>query len=469
MRRIGVFLILPVVALLLASCSEDRTTSPPTESSGLTLNTERAAAGIAALAGWTIEAGENVALAGGPPMPSLDDVVFVARQPVVGDIAHYIFEVRFGPGEYEVFGLHRVVREPVPGRPIKTKKGVFLQHGDLKDFTGMFMPGVSSPRQPDDVGLAVQLAQAGLDVWGIDQAWTRVPEGLGDYSFLLDFGLDRCIADLGSGIEIARVVRRMTGNGYRPMALLGYSSGAALGFAFLNEESQLPRGHQKTCAYVPVDYGLETDDENWMQAARSDMAMLDGLIASGENRLANPFVYFGPPALIDPEGPSSLIPGMTNRQAAIALASYSAYPAIAEVTYHFLAGVFGVDGLPVDLQYTQFDNWVDFMMAAPPNETAAFMRDYTMTALPEYEVPWDDHLVDITTPILYVAAAGGAGQYGLHTLDLISSTDATVLTFGFHPPEEALLDFAHIDLFLAEGASSFVWTPVLDWIQSHTP
>lgn len=469
MRRVTLFSVIAAALLVLAGCSEERVTGPVSSSPPATIDAQEAAISITQQAGWDVDSADE-AFHGRPlsgPMPA--GVVFVGRQTVVDDLAHYIFEVRFGPGEHEVFGLHRVVRESAPNRPIRTKKSVFLQHGDLKDFTGMFMPGLASPRQPDDVGLAVQLAAAGIDVWGIDQAWTRVPEGLGDYAFLLDFGLDRGIADLGSGIEIARVVRRLTGNGYRRMALLGYSSGAALGFAFLNAESQLPPGHQKTCGYIPVDYGLECSVPAWWAALRSDMLLFDALIQSGENRLANPFAYFGPPALQDPDGPSDLIPGLTNRQAAIGLGAWSAYPSIPDVTYHFLAGVFDEEGTPVELQYTLFDNWVDFMIASPPNEAVAFMRDYSMAALPEYEVPWDDHLADITTPVLYIVATGGAGLYGLHTLDLIGSDDVTVLTFGFHPPEEILLDYAHIDLFLAENAPALVWEPALAWILDHTP
>jgi hypothetical protein len=475
MKRLLVLFGVLLFVMSLIACEKDRVVDPQAEvtnTSDRFVDPEGTATQIMAMTNWPAasEDGSAIALNERPSGPhGGTEVVLVGRQTVVGDIVHYIFLVRTGPGDYDIFGLHRVVRESVPNKPNKTKKGVFLQHGDLKDFTGMFMPGVASPRQPDDVGLAVQLASSDIDVWGIDQAWTRIPEGLGDYSFLLDFGMDRCIDDLGSGIEIARVIRRMTGNGYRQMALLGYSSGSSLGFAFLNAESQLPRGHQKTCAYIPVDYGLKTDSEAWMQGARADMVLLDSFIQSGANRYPNPFAFFGPPALDDPDGPSELIEGMTNRQAAIALAAYPAYPAIPEVGYHFLAGVFDENYMPVDLQYTLFDNWVDFMIAAPPNEAVAFMRDYTMAALPEYEVPWDDHLSDVTTPILYVGAAGGGGPYGLHTLDLISSTDVTVLNFSFHPPEEILLDFAHIDLFLAEGAPSFVWTPVRDWILSHTP
>jgi hypothetical protein len=468
--RMGLFLVLAVT--LMAGCANERDRSAPTAPVGAPPNANLDPVGVAAdiarQAGWAIEIEEpsEGMIAPSLPVPGGDKALLMQRQVLVGNIVHYSIRVRVGPGAHDVFGLHRVVREARPYQPIRTSKSVFLQHGDLKDFTGMFLPGAASPRLPDDYGLAVQLAQSDLDVWGIDQAWTLVPNGLGDYSFLLDFGLDRCISDLTTGIEIARVTRWLTGNGYRQMALLGYSSGAALGFAYLNEQTQRPQCLQQTCAFVPVDYGLKGDVESWFQALRQDMVLYESLIESGYNRQDNPFGMFGPPALADPDGPSELIPGLTNRQAAIAVA---AFPAYSMATYHFLAGVFDADGMPADLQYTRFDNWVEFMLASPPHETVAFMRDYSMTALPEYDTVWDDHLAAITTPILYLNAIGGGGAFGLHTLDLISSTDVTVRNFGFHPPEEILLDFGHIDLFLAEGAADFVWAPTKDWIVTHTP
>ncbi len=472
MRRYLICL-LGFCTLLVFGCSEEQVTAPPEtgnfNDASVGADAQSIAWDIVSQAGWPMEdetgAAQPVPQSNGHHWPVLN----FERTPLTADIAHYSVRVRTGPGEYDRIGIHRVVRETRPWCPIRARKSAFLQHGDIKDFTGMFLPGLASPRQPDDVGLAVQLAASDIDVWGIDQAWTMVPEGLPDYGFLLEFGLDRCIADLGLGIEIARVARLMTGNGYRQMALLGYSSGAALGFAYLNDECQLPRGHRKVCAYIPVDYGLKTDNQAWIEGCRLDMQMLDALIASGDNRYANPFVYFGPAALQDPTGPSPYIPGMNNTQAAIALAAYVPYPQIPGYTYHFLAGTFDETGMPTGLQYTPFDNWVDFMVAAPPNETAAFMRDYTMAVLPECEVRWDDHLGDVTTPILYLNALGGAGPFGLHTLDLISSSDVTVLNFSFLPPEEVLLEFAHIDLFLGNGVEGFVWTPVRDWILSHTP
>ncbi len=472
MRRYLV-LLLGVIALLSFGCSEERVVAPlardSQNESGLGVDPQSIARDLVTQAGWPAVDEVGAARPGeqGHGNPHL--FPGFNRTVLAGDIAHYSVQVHTGPGEHDLLGIHRVVRETRPWHPIRTRKSAFLQHGDIKDFTGMFLPGQASPRQPDDVGLAVQLAASDIDVWGIDQAWTLVPNGLPDYGFLLDFGMDRCVADLGLAVEIARVARLLTGNGYRQMALLGYSSGAALGFAYLNAESQLPPGHRKVCAYIPVDYGLKTDSEAWIEGCRLDLQLYDSMIESGYNRMDNPFVLFGPPALEDPDGPSVLIPGFTNFQAAIALAAYVPYPSIPGYNYHFLAGVFDEEGAPLGLQYTPFDDWVDFMLAAPPNETVAFMRDCMLAALPEYDVPWDDHLADVTTPILYLSAAGGAGPFGRHTLDLISSPDVTVLDFSFHPPEEVLLDFAHIDLFLAENAESFVWTPVRDWILSHTP
>ena len=60
-------------------------------------------------------------------------------------------------------------------------------------------------------------------------------------------------------------------------------------------------------------------------------------------------------------------------------------------------------------------------------------------------------------------------MYTSYTLDLLGSTDITRLDVGFHPPEEILLEFAHVDLFIANDAPTLVFAPMRDWIVSHTP
>jgi hypothetical protein len=101
--------------------------------------------------------------------------------------------------------------------------------------------------------LAVYLAQRNVDVWGIDQAWTLVPVSETNFDFMKDWGMQRQVEDLSAGIEVARRLRAITGNGYEPMLLMGWSSGATTGFALLNHETRLPAAKRKIRAFIPVD------------------------------------------------------------------------------------------------------------------------------------------------------------------------------------------------------------------------
>ena len=44
-------------------------------------------------------------------------------------IVHYRFDVRVGPGQFDMIRLHRVVREAQPYHPIRTVDGVLLLAG----------------------------------------------------------------------------------------------------------------------------------------------------------------------------------------------------------------------------------------------------------------------------------------------------------------------------------------------------
>jgi len=426
---------------------------------------ERVAGDLALAARW-IDHEQSIALqAGGADAGSvLSGNRLVGRETIIGDVVHYTFEVRVGAGAYDKISLHRVVREPIPYRPIRTAHNVLFLHGDAKDFEGVYLPGLKSPRQPDDFGIAVYLAQNDVDVWGLDQGWCLVPEGESNLGFMADWGMQRQVNDLSTGLTIARVLRGISGSGGGKMILGGFSSGAATGFALLNQEAALPPLLRNAAAFIPIDYGLKTDDPTWAGFSCAQAERLQGLIEQGQYASFNPFVVFGRPALMDPDGPSPYIPGLTNLQAAIAV---GASPSAPGITYHLVAGSFE-SGLPVGLQYTPVDVWVDFMNYAPPWEPNAFMRDVYRSACGQEDVPWDDRLHRIRVPVLFVKPAGGAGYLGEHTLDLIGSQDITRLEISLHPPEEVLLDFAHVDLFTATDAPVLVWQPILNWINGHT-
>ena len=85
----------------------------------------------------------------------------------------------------------------------------------------------------------------------------------------------------------------------------------------------------------------------------------------------------------------------------------------------------------------------------------------------ETSTPFDNHLNDITVPVLYVGAGGGFGSNGLYTLTLLGSQDVSSLIVSFYPPEQAAFDFGHADLFNAQNADDLVWSPIYQWLLSH--
>ena len=133
------------------------------------------------------------------------------RTVIVPGIVHYSALVQVGPGEYDRIGIHRVVQENRPGYPIKVVGRVMLQHGDAKDFVGMFLPGVYSPGTPVDFGCAIYLARGGIDVWGIDQGWTLVPLETQHFEFMKEWGLQWAVDNLSTALAIARETRRLSG------------------------------------------------------------------------------------------------------------------------------------------------------------------------------------------------------------------------------------------------------------------
>ena len=84
----------------------------------------------------------------------------------------------------------------------------------------------------------------------------------------------------------------------------------------------------------------------------------------------------------------------------------------------------------------------------------------------EADVPFDDHLDDISVPVLYVGAGGGFGEFGVYTTTLLGSTDVTTRVVDL-TRRPAPVDFGHADLFLATDARTLVWRPILNWIRAH--
>ncbi|MDH4338496.1 MAG: hypothetical protein OEX18_14585, partial [Candidatus Krumholzibacteria bacterium] len=267
----------------------------------------------------------------------------------------------------------------------------------------------------------------------------------------------------------AREARLLTGNGFRKMNLLGYSSGVITTFALVNQETQLPPGHRNVSGFIPVDCVYKTDPSDDLSFC-ADVAYYRDLLDAGVYA-DNGGVLFrtvGYLAQTDPDGPSPILEGLTNLQTALGFGA-TTYEFFANTPwYHFVAGVFDGDS-PVGLQYTTLNGWFDFIQSAASYEPNLFIYDSSVLVCDEVDVPFDDHLAQINVPILYVGAAGGYGTTGIYTTSLTGSSDVSTVIVQLHPANEPTRDFGHIDLWSADNAQTEVWVPILNWIDDHAP
>ena len=462
MRRYFVLTVL--VLIVLVSCSNERGIEPfeNTGSTSLNLDPEYIAAELVAQTGW-LDADGLLRTPDG-----CGNIISVEREEVAPGIAHYSYKLKIGEGDYDVIGLHRVVKETRPYKPIKTCKNVFLQHGDGVGFEGIFLFGTMAPSVPGDQAIAIYLAQNEIDVWGIDQNWILVPQDVTDFSFMADWGMQNQIENLDIALSIARFTRLITGGGPGKMLLLGYSSGASTGYSYINGETQKMEQFRNVRGYIPVDMAFKTDDPA-LQGMGCYFADAKEVAYSG-GQYGDP-VFFAPLgylAMTDPDGASPIVGGFTNYQVAMVYGAATFMLAPLTPTYHFLAGTYGDDGLPDGFQYTTDQAWFEFMVTACPYEATLFEVDVYKLMCDSEDLPFDDYLGDVCIPILSVGSAGGLGNYNDYTLSLLGSTDVMSFDVSLYPPEAIVADFGHIDLFIADNAEALVWLPVLDWIVDHS-
>jgi hypothetical protein len=456
-----------IIFVSLSACSRDSVVTQTSSSESVALNTEAAAREVIALTGWPIDTQAAAAVSREPDAVKSGYPILINRQALSGDIVHYSFVVPVGPGPYDVIGLHRVVKEDRPYCPIRTTETVFMLHGTPGAFETMFLFGSVAASLPDDYSVAFFLADNDVDVWGIDQSWALVPQGTTDFSFMADWDFQHDIDNLRVGLAIARFTRALTGNGIGKMNLLGFSTGCGLGYAYVNEESQLSPRKRHVGGFIPIDLFIKTDLAHshafTCGLAAQALASIEAGVYQEE---AGTFPRFLTElARNDPDGPSPVFPGFTNMQAVI----FAGSAPLGTWTpwWHAVAGTFDANGVPLGLVHVTQDAWLDFFGNLAPYGSMRFAYDLGALSCDEVDLPYDDHLGDITIPIMYVGGAGGTGVVGEYMLTLIGSTDISSLVVRERQIGEELLDYGHIDLLIADNAQDLVWSEVLDWIESH--
>ena len=458
--------------VFVSGCSDERAVAPdPSDSSnapGITIDPDAVAMELVSRAGWAVTTDEELPakfkdLQAASPA---GNILTVERQVIVDDIVHYSFQVRVGCGPYDVIGLHRVVKEKKPGTPIKAKENFFFQHGCCKDFVGMMLPGLTSAETPDDFGLAVYLARNGVDVWGIDQAWTLVPKEETNFDFMADWGIARQSDDLRTAVTAARVARIVTGCGSGKMILAGYSNGGFSTVALVNEETQLPENLRQVGGYVIVDMALKTDNAALREFL---LGYLDGWYipqyAAGNYAEPNTFPVMAELVRCCPDDPSPFYPDLTNLQYAL-VANTSPWVVTPETAVHYWSPILDETGMPTGLRYTDHYLWLGFMASGVPWEPMVWGLEWFSYLLDRGDSLFDDHLGEIQIPVLNLTPLGGFAYSTEYGMSMIGSPDKQTLMPGMGLPLAE--EFAHIDLFTSTSAEQIVWQPLLGWINAHT-
>lgn len=432
------------------------------------LQLPRLVASVSAVAAWILCAGFP---AGAAPSMGIDLVRF-ERTLITPNVAYYKTQLRVGPGEFDVIGLHRVVRERAPHVPTRTSDAVMFAHGDIWDFEALFLANLGTAAVSVEHSLAVFLAQNNVDVWGISHRWTRVPADADDLSFMASWDISTDAGDLRSALALARFVRATQGNGMPKMSLLAMSSGGHVGYAYLVNEAGMPPGLRHVKGYIPVDIYVKTDDPGLRAAACERLADLQLLLALGETAsdVGQLMAWIGALALDLPGDPSPLIPGMTNREVALltGAATFVFFPPGLEPApfYHFTAGFFDKFDVPTGLRYSQEELLFTLLASASPWQPLRHTAELeAATCGGPGAPPWSNRLNQIRVPVLYVGAGGGFGDLGLYTTSLLGTTDVTTLIVEIEPPEDRQIDFGHVDTLLADNAPLLIWHGILDWLR----
>ena len=84
----------------------------------------------------------------------------------------------------------------------------------------------------------------------------------------------------------------------------------------------------------------------------------------------------------------------------------------------------------------------------------------------EEDVSFDDHLSEITVPILYIGAGGATGSVGDYTSSLTASNDITnhLVTI---PGADPASDYGHADLWFGYDADELVWDVMRQRLVDH--
>jgi len=407
--------------------------------------------------------------AGGPASAQFK-IMHSDRTQLGDDIAHYRYDVAMGSGKYDVVRIHRIVREKRPNKPVSTRDAVMLLPGNPNSFEGIFMAPMVTGVSELDHSIVIFLAKNDIDVWGMDYGWALVPPDETDFEFMGQWGLAKDVAYAEAALSFVRSIRVGTGQGNGKLHVLGFSYGGLVAYPLVGEETLQPPGLRNVKGMIALDFGVklgnEAEREFYCAMAVNDQALLE---SDPPNSYANGtglfFQELSNLASTEPDAESPYFSPLTNWQAPLFIGASTEL--LTGQFWHFVGGYLDEGGIPSGLRFTDDQLWVGVMGAIPPYYPVQIDVDGDQVLCGTFDTPFDDHLAQITVPILHVGAKGGFGPSAYASTTLTASRDVTTITVQRLSDTDEAMDFGHGDTVLAREAETLVWRPILDWIMAH--
>ena len=389
------------------------------------------------------------------------------RTRLADDVYHYEVTVPIGDGPNAALRLHRVVRERAPGVPRPTAHAAVLLHGDFATFVTSFLPTAGAPASPAP-GVAPWLAARDVDVWGVDRRWT-LPGPDDDTSDFGGMGVAQQLDDLRLALGVVRAVRALDGSGGGKVPLVGFSHGAQLAYLYAAVEASRPAAQRHASAIAALDFydalppeAADTRAVFCDFAAFEDQALADG-VTDSSNQF---FIDLGTLARTAPDALSPIFGDRSNHDALAAVLGQTYFFAAYAPLYHLLAPVLDDAGEARGYAAVADDAASAWLAGATPHQSMREAADLDHLLCGD-AAPIVAPLSRIRVPVLYLGAAGGAGELGVYTTTQVSSADVTALVARRLPPGREAEDVGHADLLFATDAPTLAWQPLATWLAAR--
>lgn len=330
---------------------------------------------------------------------------------VYGDIAEYEMEIEVGSGKYDRIKLTGFAKE-TPG---------IVWHSDSRKLLILSAGESLNERSFSDMlaneSMALYFAEQGYNTVVIGRREANVPAEKTNFDFMQYWTSDTYVKDMYIGIVAAKL-HTMVLNGNSDLHhakriktyALGYSLGAWLITEYEASAFDDDYLFGNIDGIIPTDIIIRFDPSQSdlidRQAARYYYVkqQMDSQVFNNSEMAG--MIFVSHEALVNKDGPSSIIPGLTNREAwrYLVTQTFAVDPFAFTPDFHYLTG--DLSGL----YYAEEERVLRASVSAVPHSPLAL--DLSIAGLEGNIEGRNIDETKVDSPVLYVGFGGGFGAYG---------------------------------------------------------